>query len=367
MRNTAVNADRLLAACRDIGDAVLDPARWPGIMAQIGGAAGAAGVVLLRATRALADAPRTESAHEAYSNYFSAGWHRRDTLAERGFPLFMAGRPVISEQDLVTPEEMKRHAFYNEVLLPFHFKWFAGIGFMAGSALWAMIIIRAPRQGPFEQYDRRSLALLTSRLSEAATLSKAVGYAALASASNVLQLVAQPALALDRFGVVIEMNDAMGQIFDDNVYIRGGRLAVRDPRGDLAMRELAAQLCTTPDSAALSVKPIGVQRTAKPPLAIRILPVHGAARSPFLGARALLTFSAIETKPTPDGTLLCDTFGLTRAEAEVAALAAQGHSVAAIARWRGVALVTVRNQMRTIQAKTGTHRQSELVALLSRL
>lgn len=115
MRNTAVNADRLLAACRDIGDAVLDPARWPGIMAQIGGAAGAAGVVLLQSDARTPDAPRTESAHEAYSNYFSAGWHRRDTLAERGFPLFMAGRPVITEQDLVTPEEMKRHAFYNEV------------------------------------------------------------------------------------------------------------------------------------------------------------------------------------------------------------------------------------------------------------
>ena len=41
--------------------------------------------------------------------------------------------------------------------------------------------------------------------------------------------------------------------------------------------------------------------------------------------------------------------------------------MAAIAHARGIARVTVRNQIKAIFAKTGTHRQSELVALLSRL
>ena len=113
--------------------------------------------------------------------------------------------------------------------------------------------------------------------------------------------------------------------------------------------------------------PIVVRRKDKEPVVIRVLPIPGAARIPFGGARALLTFSPIELRNAPDTSLISDVFGLTRAEAEVAAMVVQGKSLAVIADERGIARVTVRNQMRTILAKTGTHRQSELVALLAKL
>ena len=57
-------------------------------------------------------------------------------------------------------------------------------------------------------------------------------------------------------------------------------------------------------------------------------------------------------------------FMLTPAEVQVALGIAEGETLAAIAKMRGVAVSTARGQLKSIFAKTGTHRQAELVALL---
>jgi DNA-binding CsgD family transcriptional regulator len=100
------------------------------------------------------------------------------------------------------------------------------------------------------------------------------------------------------------------------------------------------------------------------PLIIRVLPVHGAARNPFVGARALLTFSSV-ARPAPAAALLISAFGLTPAEARLAVIIGQGHSPEQAAEILVVSVVTARNQLKAVFAKTETHRQSELVALLA--
>ncbi|MCW6530220.1 LuxR C-terminal-related transcriptional regulator [Sphingomonas sp. MMSM20] len=57
-------------------------------------------------------------------------------------------------------------------------------------------------------------------------------------------------------------------------------------------------------------------------------------------------------------------FGLTRAEAAVAALLAKGMSVDEAAGRLGVYVSTVRSHLRSIFSKTGAARQSELVHLI---
>lgn len=367
MAHSAVNADSLATVAKTLGKVAIDPAAWPNVLERISNAAGATGAALFQSDNRTPDIPRTASATECYDNYFTMGWHTHDTLAERGLPLLMSGAKVISDQDVVTADEMRRLAFYNEVLMPFGLQWFAGVGFAAGPAFWALLIMRSPRQGPFEQHEKQILALLSQRLTDAANLSAAVGRVALSSATGALHLVGQPALALDRLGVVLDVNAAAEMMFDDEVCIRHGRLIVSDQRAGSFLAALVDQLRSTRDTAPLPVAPIVVRRSAKPAIVIRILPVDGAARTPFLGARALLTFAAIDAKPALDATLIGDAFGLTRAEAEVAALVVGGKSVAVIADTRGIARVTVRNQLKAIFEKTGTHRQAELVALLSNL
>jgi DNA-binding CsgD family transcriptional regulator len=76
---------------------------------------------------------------------------------------------------------------------------------------------------------------------------------------------------------------------------------------------------------------------------------------------------AIDPHPDVDGLAeaLSDCFGLTRSEAVVAAAVAEGRAVAGIARQRGVAIDTVRTQLKRIAAKLGCARQSQIAAIVN--
>jgi DNA-binding CsgD family transcriptional regulator len=367
MRKSTVDAEQLLKVSVRLGDAAIDPAIWPDIMEKISAAAGASGAVLLQTDARTAHVPRTAGIEEMITNYFSAGWHLRDLRAERGVPLLLRGKKVVTDEDIVTPEETRHSQYYAEAVVPFGFQWFAALGFTAGPVLWAMVLQRTPRQGPFDGNDKRVLATIVQRLTETATLSRAVGKAVLSSTTNAFGLVKQPALVLDRMGFVLDVNSAADQVFDDDIHIRGRRLIVRDQQSKYAVDKMIDQLRMTPDTAALTVDPIVIPRRTKRPLLIRILPIDGAARSPFLDARALLVLSDLQVKSGPQPELLSRIFGLSRSEAKLAAVIAAGYSPQEAAARLGIARETARNQLKAVFAKTGTHRQGELIALLSAL
>jgi DNA-binding CsgD family transcriptional regulator len=78
-------------------------------------------------------------------------------------------------------------------------------------------------------------------------------------------------------------------------------------------------------------------------------------------------FVNLEAHRPPAANDLVQAFGLTQTEAKLAALMAEGRSLEDIAGQRQTSLTTVRSQFKAVFAKTGTHRQSELVALLAKL
>lgn len=367
MRRFTLHSERLVAISNNLGQAVVDPAAWSNLLEQICDASGATGAALLRSDIRTPDNPRTASADENVRNYFASGWHTRDTLSERGFPLLMRGQKVISDQDVVTAEEMKRLPFYNEVLLPFGFQWFAGIGFGDGCVLWGMVVMRSPQQGPFEKDEKRILSQLTQRLTETATLSRAVGRTALSGVINVLERIGKPALALDRLGFVVNVNSRAEEIFGEDIGVRHRRLTISDRQAQSKLDALIEKLRTTHDTTPLPTAPIVVRRVAGRPLLIRVLPVDGPARTPFLGARVLLVISDLHRRPQPQASLLAQTFDLTPAETKLACIVAAGISIERAADQLALSQATVRNQLKAVFAKTATHRQAELVALLSQL
>ena len=62
--------------------------------------------------------------------------------------------------------------------------------------------------------------------------------------------------------------------------------------------------------------------------------------------------------------VLRELFGRTPAEADVGVLLCNGKTAEQIADRRGVAITTVRRQLRGLMEKTGTKRQSDLVRCL---
>ncbi|MGH6843207.1 MAG: helix-turn-helix transcriptional regulator, partial [Methylocella sp.] len=107
-----------------------------------------------------------------------------------------------------------------------------------------------------------------------------------------------------------------------------------------------------------------VQRQDKLPVIVRIWRFGGAAHLPAREERVLLTLNALGPKPGPPAAILAKTFRLTPAEARLACVIARGAPPHIAARELKISRETARNQLKAVFAKTDTHRQSELVALL---
>jgi DNA-binding CsgD family transcriptional regulator len=262
---------------------------------------------------------------------------------------------------------MRRLDFYADFLPSQGMRWFAVIGFWSGSALWGLSLQRTARDKPFEPYDKQALVVLSDALTETATLSKAVGRAVLTGVTNALGLIGRPALAIDRHAFVLDQNAQADALFDNEIFVSNRRLIIKGQKASSAYKRLIDRLAVTPDAETLTTTPIVIGRTRKRPCVAHVLPVPVAARSPFLGARAVLTFSDLELCCGLKPLLLSQTFGLTPAEARLASLIGAGNSPERAAQELGVSEATTRNQLKAVFNKTNTHRQPELVALLSRL
>jgi DNA-binding CsgD family transcriptional regulator len=209
--------------------------------------------------------------------------------------------------------------------------------------------------------DEHILASFTRRLIEIAPSGPRGSAASLTAALNAMCL---PAIALDQTGFVADVNAAAEAVFDDNVKIKDRRLFVRDPEARVLLKEAVDQLRTSPRLNPLATDPIIVQRRDKMPVIVRIWPFDGAAHVPTQEVRALLTFNALGPKPGPPAAILAKTFRLTPAEAKLACIIARGAPPVIAARELQISRETARNQLKSVFAKTDTHRQSELVALL---
>jgi DNA-binding CsgD family transcriptional regulator len=363
-----IDLRRLDDVTAGLGDVVLDPAEWPSFMDEVCAAVGATGAAMLQSDVRTEDVPRTDSITDYFTRiYFPSNLHRTDIRAARGVPLMIAGTTVITDGDLFESEaEMLRDPLY-ATLGEFGLKWFAGVGFHAGPALWALTIQRSPQEGMFDADEIKALARVSGRLTEAATLSTIAGRAALSGVTSALDLIQVAAIAIGRFGAVIGMNSQAEACLGHELAIRNNRLTLRDRQANADLTRLIDQLAHTSDLQPLPSSPIVVRRIDKRPIVIQMQPVLPAARSPFLGARAILLIRDLENNPAFDQQLLAATFELTPAQARLAARLARGDSVEDAAVQAGVALATARNQLKAIFQKTGTHRQAELVALLHKV
>ena len=209
--------------------------------------------------------------------------------------------------------------------------------------------------------EERILASFTRRLIEIAA---AAGQGSAVAPTVALEAMRLPAIALDQDGFVAEVNAAAEAIFDTNVKIKERRLFVRDAAARALLNEAIDHLKTSPRLGPLPAGPIIVQRHDKLPIILRIWPCYGGAGKDADGARFVVTLNALGPRPGPPAPILAKTFGLTPSEAKLACIIARGVPPIIAAQELKISKETARNQLKSIFAKTDTHRQSELVALL---
>jgi DNA-binding CsgD family transcriptional regulator len=210
--------------------------------------------------------------------------------------------------------------------------------------------------------EERILANFTRRLIEIASVAGAPGSGT--SPTAALNAMRLPAIAIDQHGFVADVNTTADAVFDHNIKIKDRRLFVRDPDARTLLKEAIDQLKDHSHLNSLALEPVIVPRMEKLPVIVRIWPFDGPAHQPGQEVRALLTLNALGPKPGPPAAILAKTFHLTPSEAKLACIIARGAPPDIAARELKISRETARNQLKSVFAKTDTHRQSELVALL---
>lgn len=272
-----------------------------------------------------------------------------------------------------------RDHFYQEFLLPYGGRWSSGIKLMEeGGVAVIFAVTRRPERGPMAGDDLVLCDRLSWHVAKAFRLTERYrlsddGTGVISAAMNQLGV---PVFLLDGDCRIRFSNSSARSLMTAGgaLYELDGRLALRQADNDRAFRTLAKSLYGKagddrfPASAYLPLTASGHEGVALPERPH----VDGMMLSSLLPERTIGAFGespallavAHEQRgmSEPDPAVVASAFGLTRAEARIAIAFALGLSVEQIAERRCKAVSTVRSQVKSMLAKMGCTRQSEVVS-----
>jgi len=147
-----------------------------------------------------------------------------------------------------------------------------------------------------------------------------------------------------------------------------GRLRLLDEAGPSgAFAAAVAEIAETSDSSFAGSRAFSIHRSSGEALGLVVRPAPHSTKlhAPLRGA-ALVIIADAGSSVAPQPAVLVRLFGLTPAEAELAALMGQGLDLDDASAALGITKNTAKAHLRMVFSKTGVNRQSELVRLLLR-
>jgi DNA-binding CsgD family transcriptional regulator len=261
---------------------------------------------------------------------------------------------------------MGRHPYYQEFLRPHGLHWFAGVRILCGEKLWVLSIQRTAQQQPFSPAEKERLVRLAHSLPTGVAIARALGAATGASLLDAFELSRTAAVLIDRQGKVIRPNLSAERLLCGDVRIREGRLIAADAAATRALDHALREIMFRRDAAGLA-PPVKLPRSGQRPLLAYPGRLPAMAANPLADCRAIVVLVDPDARRIPDAALLRGAFELTDAEARLAARLSAGDPLDDVCDRLRIAKETGRNHLKSIFAKTGAHRQSELVVMLSSL
>lgn len=305
--------------------------------------------------------PRYQSFLE---EFVKGGWWRTDHRALRGWPRLRGGNRVLVEHDLVTDQERQRLPVYHDLYCKHDLTWWAAVSFRVGDRDWAMPLLRSEAKGPFEA-QAHCLLELVPHLSRIIGIGTAMMAAGTNDAVEMFELGRRPAVSVDWSGRCIALNAGAESLLGRDLFIAGGRLRATDAGSDSQLQGFVHAALQARSMAELPPA-ITIRRAGRMPVIVDAVTTSSAlSRGGFTLQRILLLTDLEHSSPTGAATLR-QIFGFTQAEARLAEQLSAGLTLAQASERLGLSLETARTQLKTVFARTGTHRQADLVRLLDR-
>jgi len=197
-----------------------------------------------------------------------------------------------------------------------------------------------------------------------------VGIEAVAERSiAALEYVSDAVIVVDKHGCVLHANRAAESLLrvGDGLTMQRGEVCAAAAADRSKLRALVASVSTSPGQPGTNAG--GRLTLSRPsgrmPLRIVVAPIAGSPLFLAPGhATAAIFVRDPEQRPSLSEDEIRCLLGVTRAEAQLAYRLAQGHDLAHIANASGTSINTLRTRLKAILAKTGTHRQIDLVWLI---
>jgi len=272
--------------------------------------------------------------------------------------------------EVFAPQRIRRERFFRDFLQKYDYRYFAGVKMGEGGGLTTYLgLNRRAEQGPHDEEDMRFLRGLTIHLTRASKLFyKTRSFRdQFAPTLGSLQYLPSSLFILDQWHRVLFANAAAEQLFlnDQGLSVIDGVLEVNAaPMRKKFSDELEKVIATGVPSAVLLKGPSGDRGSGLPCYLLR-LPERPESYQ-LRGDPAALVLVPRATPNPPEAVALLRTlYALSRREADLAIAIANGATPQDYARDAGLEISTVRSQLKSVFIKTGTHRQTELVRLLS--
>jgi DNA-binding CsgD family transcriptional regulator/PAS domain-containing protein len=355
------NLDAVGAA---FAEAAVDPLRWVRAMDAAAEATGGAGAVLLPIRGRLPNAPFSESIGPLVEAYFREGWVHRDERAQ-GIPLLLQ-RGAFTDLDFMNTDVIAHHVYYQDFLGAHGLRWFGGVKIALGEDLWVLAIQRTIAQGPFSPEEVDRLATLSKSLASAAALARALGFARAEAALAAFEVSGLAVALVDRLGKALRLNAAAERLLGPDLMTARGHIASIDHDATAALDRALHALLWSAGGQALA-PPVALPRADKRPLLAYAIRPSAICADALAACQAVVVFIDPDDRRQPPETHLKTAFGLSPAEARLAARLATGEGLADAANRLGVTYETARTELKRVFLKLGVSRQAELVALLAPL
>jgi DNA-binding CsgD family transcriptional regulator len=274
-------------------------------------------------------------------------------------------------EDLVSDQQVRESEFYQDFcrhLGIFH----VAVAFLEVEPQFVggIGIHRPHNAAGFDRDDRAALNLLLPHLSRALQLQRRLG-----DYRNGHRIAVE---ALNEMGCGVILVGSVGQILfansaaegmlrraDGIVSRHGGLHASNGPQDEELQRRIEVSGRAAIGAAFGSGGVLALQRTNAPPLSLLICPVpQDALDLGMLRHPVIIFVDEPDSRRPPAPSLLREIYGLTPAEARLAAALLAGGRLKDYADEAGITLSTAKTQLKQIFAKTGDNRQSDLIRTL---
>lgn len=361
----AKNFDRLVGL---VYEAALEPALWREALDELADHVSADAWHLLgwdaligAGTLGVISDPTFSEATERYNAYYGAVDPRRKLAANSTGTVIACHHHF--DEHFVSGSE-----FYQDFFLPVGLHYSMGASLHQGQSLEYQIgLLRERERAPFDPDQVAWLARLLPHLGRAFCLVERGQTVARAGEIAAAGIEATPlaVIALDRSGRVLHCNRRGEQLLKEQyvLRLRDGVLTCADDY--LASRFIAAVETTVKTGRTANLL---LRHTQNPgerySVTLTSPPKRGAFSLAGEPEGALCLAVPLDRRRIATAWQLMQLFGLSPAEARLARALTLGESLETYARENDLRLPTVKTQLRSIFAKTGTNRQAALVRLV---